>query len=244
MYLENVVIDAVDPVRLGGFWAEALGAEIITGQHDLVEARLLLDEETGAFLDLCFPQVPEPPTDPQRLHLDLHGGDRQAQVVRRLTGLGAALADIGQGPVPWTVLADVEGNPFCVMEDRTEYRSTGPIAGLPLDSSNPDRDAEFWAELSGWTEIAGKAPRSLQHRTGHGPLLELCPESAQKAPGTKNRMHLDVRLQDGESLADATVLVRELGGRALDPDWGELPWQVCADPSGNEFCLLPAPARR
>jgi predicted enzyme related to lactoylglutathione lyase len=240
MYLENVVIDAVDPVRLGTFWAEAVGAEFITGLPDLVEARLMLDEQTGAFLDLCLPQVPEPPADPQRLHLDLHGGDQQDQVVRRLTELGARPLDIGQGPVPWTVLADVEGNPFCVMEDRPEYRSTGPIAGLPLDSSSPDRDAEFWAELSGWTEVAGKAPHSLQHPSGHGPLLELCPEPAPKQPGIKNRMHLDVRLQDGESLEGATERVRELGGSALDPDWGDLPWQVCADPSGNEFCLLPA----
>ena len=58
-------------------------------------------------LDLCFQRVPEPPpSEPPRLHIDLLGGAHQAEAVDRLLGLGARHLDIGQGDVPWVVLAD------------------------------------------------------------------------------------------------------------------------------------------
>ena len=89
--------------------------------------------------------------------------------------------DIGQGDVPWVVLADPEGNPFCVMEERPEYATSGPIAALPLDSADPARDAAFWAELSGWQPVSSAMPAALRHPSGRGVLLELCPEPAPSA---------------------------------------------------------------
>ena len=142
--------------------------------------------------------------------------------------------------MPWVVLADPRGNPCCVMEDRAAYVDTGPIAALPLDSAEPDRDAEFWSWLTGWTDAVGVAPRSLRHPSLRGPLLELCPEPAPKG-ATKNRMHLDVRLESGDDPDDIAASIADRGGRREHhPEWGELPWQLYADPSGNEFCVLPA----
>jgi hypothetical protein len=65
---------------------------------------------------LVFVAVPEAKTVKNRLHLDLRpvGGSHQGEV-ERLIGLGARPADIGQGEVPWVVLADPEGNEFCVL---------------------------------------------------------------------------------------------------------------------------------
>ena len=83
-------------------------------------------------------------------------------------------------------------------------------------------------------------PAALRHPSGRGVLLELCPEPAPKAPGAKNRLHLDLRLERDDDADAVAARVVELGGRALDPGWGELPWRVMADPSGNELCLLPA----
>ena len=166
MYLENLVFDAVDPQRLGRFWEAVVGGERLTDEPDGFETRLAI--EGGPVLDLCFQRVPEPPSEPPRLHLDLLGGARQAEEVDRLLGLGARHLDIGQGDVPWVVLADPEGNPCCVMEDRAAYADTGPIAALPLDSADPDRDAEFWSWLTGWTDVAGVAPRSLRHPSLRG----------------------------------------------------------------------------
>ncbi|MDO9496008.1 MAG: VOC family protein [Nocardioides sp.] len=237
MYLENLVFDAVDPQLLGRFWETALGCEQLTDEPAGYETRLTV--EGGPVLDLCFQRVPETPTDAPRLHLDLFGGAGQADVVERLLGLGARHLGIGQGDVPWVVLADPAGNPCCVMEERATYADTGPIAALPLDSAAPERDAEFWSWLTGWTESPGLAPRSLRHPSMKGPLLELCSETSPKGP-VKNRLHLDVRLEAGEDPDVVAAAIAERGGHELHPGWGELPWRSYADPSGNEFCVLPA----
>jgi hypothetical protein len=238
MYLENLVFDAVEPQRLGRFWESVVGGERLTDEPDAFETRLAI--EGGPVLDLCFQRVPELPSSKPRLHLDLRGGALQAGEVDRLLGLGARHLDVGQGDVPWVVLADPEGNPCCVMEDRAVYVDTGPIAALPLDSADPDRDAKFWSWLTGWTPSPGR-PRSLRHPSLRGPLLELCPEPAPKGM-TKNRLHLDIRLQTEDDPDEVAAGIAERGGRELHPDWGELPWRTYADPSGNELCVLPAPS--
>jgi hypothetical protein len=237
MYLENLVFDAVDPRRLGRLWEAVVGGERLTDEPDAFETRLTI--EGGPVLDLCFQRVQEPPSEPLRLHVDLLGGAHQAEGVDRLLGLGARRLDIGQGDVPWVVLADPEGNPCCVMEDRAAYSDTGPIAALPLDSADPDRDGDFWSWLIGWKDVAGVGPRTLRHPSLRGPLLALCPEPAPKG-AAKNRLHLDARLEAGENLDDVVAAISERGGRELHFDWGDLPWRVCADPSGNELCVLPA----
>lgn len=237
MYLENVVVDATDPQTLGRFWEAALGTETLTDEHEGFETRLTVPD--GPVLDLCFQRVPEQPAEPQRLHLDLRGAEEQQEVVERLLALGATRADIGQGDVPWVVLADPEGNPFCVMEERTAYAGTGPLAALPLSVADPERDRDFWQWLTGWAPVGGHGLPSLRHPSGRGPLLELCPEVRPKGPA-KNRMHLDVRLEPGDDADAVATAIAEHGGRELHFDWGVLPWRHYADPSGNEFCVLPA----
>nr|WP_235499109.1 VOC family protein [Aeromicrobium sp. Leaf291] len=153
MRLENIVWDSPDPRALGHFWAEALGADVLTEDDDGLEARLHLAPQV--FLDLCFPPASTPADVPQRLHLDLRGAEQQHAVAERLVGLGARRVDIGQGDVPWVVLADPDGNAFCVMEDRPAYRAgSGPVAALPLDCADPDREARFWAAVTGWAPTA------------------------------------------------------------------------------------------
>jgi glyoxalase superfamily protein len=237
VYLENVVIDATDPHTLGRFWEAALGTEMLTDEPEGYETRLTVPD--GPVLDLCFQPVPESSAAPQRLHFDLKGAEEQQSVVERLVGLGASHADIGQGEVPWVVLADPEGNPFCVMEERAAYVDTGPVAALPLDVADPDRGRDFWRWLTGWVPVGGSGLHGLRHPSHRGPLLELCPEVAPKG-AEKNRMHLDLRLEAGD---DADAVAREIagrGGRELHFDWGDLPWRHFADPSGNEFCVLPS----
>jgi len=237
VYLENVVVDATDPQVLGRFWEAALGTETLTDEPAGYETRLAIPD--GPVLDLCFQRVPEPPTEPQRVHLDLRGAEEQQSVVARLLGLGAGHADIGQGEVPWVVLTDPEGNPFCVMEERASYADTGPLAAIPLDSADPVRDQVFWSWLTGWTPVEGSDLPSLRHPSGRGPVLELCHEKQPKGPA-KNRMHLDVRLEPGDDADAVAQAIADRGGRELHFDWGDLPWRHHADPSGNEFCVLPA----
>ena len=239
MYLENLGLDALDPRTVGRFWQALLGGETLTDEPDLFETRLTV--EGGPVLDLCVQRVPEPPGEPVRLHLDVSGGVRRGEVVEQALALGARHLDIGQGDVPWVVLADPEGNPFCVMEERDEYAASGPVAALPLASADPARDAGFWAELSGWVPVSGpsSAPAALRHPSGCGPVLELLPEAAPHGEA-KNRLHLDIRLEEGDDPDAVLARVIELAGHEVHHDWGELPWRVVTDPSGNELCLLPA----
>ncbi|HEY5981598.1 MAG TPA: VOC family protein [Microlunatus sp.] len=239
MYLENLVFDASDPQRLGRFWQEAVGATMLIDEPDGYETRLSVDG--GPTVDLCFQRVPEPATEPARLHLDLLGGRRQQEVVEQLVGLGARHADIGQGDVPWVVLADPEGNAFCVLEAREEHTGTGPIAAVPIDAADPVTDARFWSWLTGWALVPSESATALRHPSGRGLVLEFCPEPQPKT-ATKNRLHLDVRLERGDDPDGVAAGIVARGGLELPARWGVLPWRTFRDPSGNEFCLIPARA--
>jgi hypothetical protein len=236
MYLENLAFDAVEPQRLGRFWEAAVGAATLTDTPDAFETRL--EVPGGPVLDLCFQRVAAPNTEPPRLHLDLSAGAGQDEVVDRLLRLGARRVDIGQGDVPWVVLADPEGHAFCVMEERAAYRDTGPVAAVPVHGTDAERDAAFWGALTGWQQYEGSAPASLRHPSGRGPVLEFFGDGRAKTG--KNRLHLDVRLEPGEDGEAVLADVIERGAERLDHDWGELAWRVLVDRSGNEFCILPA----
>ncbi len=107
---EQVVVDAVDPRTLAQWWANALGWVVATDTDDEAEIRPAADVVPG----LLFVPVRAARAGKNRLHLDFRPIDQQAEVAR-LLGLGATLADIGQGDTPWVVLADPEGNEFCVL---------------------------------------------------------------------------------------------------------------------------------
>ena len=110
---EQIVVDSEDPGRLARWWAEALGYVIVTDKPDEVEIRRNPDEIPG----LLFTPVPESKTVKNRLHIDLRPDDQEAEV-ERLVDMGARHVDIGQHDVSWVVLADPEGNEFCVLSDR------------------------------------------------------------------------------------------------------------------------------
>jgi predicted enzyme related to lactoylglutathione lyase len=110
---EQTLIDAHDPVGLGQWWARALGWVVANDDPDEYEIRPSPEQLPG----LMFARVPEPKTVKNRLHLDFRPDDRDAEV-ERLVGLGATRADIGQGEQTWVVLADPEGNEFCVLSSK------------------------------------------------------------------------------------------------------------------------------
>ena len=113
--IQCVVIDADDCERLARFWSEALGWRITYQSDD--EWAIEPPEgspEADVAPDILFVKVPDRKVVKNRVHLDLRPADQQAQV-DRLIGLGARRVDIGQGEVTWVVLADPEGNEFCVL---------------------------------------------------------------------------------------------------------------------------------
>ena len=114
--VQCVCVDAADPAGLASFWEAALGWRR-THQDD-VEVALeppAGSAEDGVVPDLLFLRVPGAKVGKNRLHLDLRPDDQEAEV-SRLKALGARPVDIGQGQdVSWVVLADPEGNEFCVL---------------------------------------------------------------------------------------------------------------------------------
>ncbi len=115
----TIVVDAADPKALGRWWAQALNWEVTyedDDETDVASGRGPDGKELEPFL--TFVSVTEQKTAKNRLHIDLAPDDRDAEV-ERLLGLGATRADIGQGDdVSWVVLADPEGNEFCVLSAR------------------------------------------------------------------------------------------------------------------------------
>jgi hypothetical protein len=107
---EQIVVDAQDPARLARWWAEALGYVIVHEAPDEVEIRRTPDELPG----LLFGSAPDVKAGKNRLHIDLRPDDQESEV-ERLVDMGARPVDIGQRNVPWVVLADPEGNEFCVL---------------------------------------------------------------------------------------------------------------------------------
>jgi catechol-2,3-dioxygenase len=108
-----VVIDAVDPEKVADFWCEVLGWQVM--ERDGADIGIAADETSWPRIDVL--QVPEAKTVKNRLHLDLRAdGSDTATELERLLALGARRVDIGQdADSSWVVLADPEGNEFCLL---------------------------------------------------------------------------------------------------------------------------------
>ncbi len=110
---EQTIVDAQDPVKLGEWWTKALGWVVVNDAADEYEIRPSPDRLPA----LLFVPINEPKLGKNRLHLDFRPDDRVAEG-NRLLDLGATRADVGQGEQSWIVLADPEGNEFCVLSSR------------------------------------------------------------------------------------------------------------------------------
>ena len=110
-----VCVDSPDPGRIADFWQAALGwRRTYEDPDEVVLEPPAGSPEDGVSPDILFLKVPEPKAGKNRLHLDLRPVDQAAEVAR-LEGLGARRVDIGQGEQSWVVLADPDGNEFCVL---------------------------------------------------------------------------------------------------------------------------------
>jgi predicted enzyme related to lactoylglutathione lyase len=112
LHPHNVVIDCADHAVVVPFWEAALGwtSQRINDQFVALRA----PAERGICFDILFQKVPEPKTAKNRAHIDFDAGDMAAEVAR-LVDLGASVvAEHNLGDFRWTIVADPEGNEFCV----------------------------------------------------------------------------------------------------------------------------------
>ncbi|MCU1375922.1 MAG: hypothetical protein JWO68_3208 [Actinomycetia bacterium] len=112
--IQAIDIDANDTDALATFWSDLLGWE----RKDEGDGEISIWPPDRSAPPLLLLQVPEGKQVKNRLHLDLRPDDQDAEVARALA-LGATRVDIGQGDVTWVVLADPEGNEFCILRRLT-----------------------------------------------------------------------------------------------------------------------------
>ena len=108
---DEICIDAHDPATLGAWWSTVLGWP----HHLSDDGDVVLEAPPGAGVNWIFIPVPDDKVVKNRIHLDFRPDDQQAEV-ERVIALGARHVDIGQtGDESWVVLADPEGNEFCIL---------------------------------------------------------------------------------------------------------------------------------
>ena len=237
--LVQVNFKARDDSALGRFWAEALGWGVSSegpGVTNVEPMGFVWPDPVAVCVDVV--SVPDPETVKYHVHLDLAttSAAHQAELVARLKELGATSADVGQGDVPWTVLADPEGNVFCVLEPRSIYRDTGPIAAVVVNCADPRAMARFWSEAMDWTlhEVTDDHA-SLRSAEGVGPYLEFL-RTPDKT--VRTRVHLDLMPYPGDDHAAEVARLRALGATDADVGQGDVPWMCLTDTEGNVFCVL------
>ncbi|MEU2432133.1 VOC family protein [Streptomyces sp. NPDC007861] len=234
-HLLALCFDANDPLRLARFWAGVLDWEFADDPHDGVA--LLPSDDTG--FRIRFLPAQERKAVPNRMHFDLTSAslDDQQRTVATALALGGRHIDVGQRPEEGhVVLADPDGNEFCVTEPGNKFLSDcGFIGALACDGSQ--EVGYFWSGALGWPlvwdqdqETAIRAPYGGPKITWGGPPL-------LPKPG-KNRLHFDLAPPaDGDRRAEVDRLL-SLGATRIGIGRDEAGRVAMADPDGNEFCVL------
>ena len=235
LQLDALCFDANDPIRLATFWGGVLGWETIDDPQDGMA--LLPSDDTGFRIRFLRSQVQK--VHQNLMHFDLTSTSLvvQQQTVARALELGARHIDIGQSPDDLhVVLADPEGNEFCVVEPGNNFLADcGFIGAISCDGSQ--QVGYFWSEALGWPlvwdqdeETAIRSPRGGPKISWGGPPL--------MSKSGRNRLHFDLAPSaDGNRQSEVERLV-SLGATRIDVGSSEVARIVLVDPDGSEFCVL------
>ncbi|HVQ91130.1 MAG TPA: VOC family protein [Mycobacteriales bacterium] len=230
--LDLAIFDAADIEKVGSFYAELTGWDVVRKDSDRFGVRSPNGQEIEfqRAPDHVAPRWPGQER-PQQFHLDLQVSDHQA-AAERAVGLGATrLAD---GP-SWITLADPAGHPF----DLCQKDGVGPVLDLfavTIDAPDASGLARFYADIAGM-EVSYDGPEGALI-TGGGRSLMFQQISDYNPPrwpdpAHPQQAHLDLLVRDVDP-AEARVL--ELGASRLDA--GGEQFRVYTDPAGHPFCLI------
>lgn len=218
---KDLCIDVTTPAVMATFWAGALGltAELLdTGAYRLVDD---VAEHT-----VWLNRVPEPRTVKQRVHLDVAVTD-----IAELVELGARVAD---EQLRWTVLSDPEGGELCAFARPVEELARYRLTEIVVDARDPEAIASWWGDRLGGAPEPSEDRRFWWLPPTAGLPTTWVFRSVPEAKRVKNRIHWDV-LGNSEGLV-------EVGSTLLRPAEIGRPWEVLADPEGNEYCVFPVHA--
>lgn len=229
--------DAQDPLALAHFWAGLLGWETADDPGD--GTVLLPNDDTG--FRIRFRATREPKAAQNHMHFDLTSTSLEDQrlVVARALELGGRHTDVGQSPDDGhVVLADPEGNEFCVIEPGNKFLADcGFIGALACDGSQAA--GYFWSRALGWPLVWDQDEETAIRSPHGGPKVTWGGPPPMPETG-KNRVRYDLAPTDGVDPRDEIDRLVALGARRIDGGPGEGdPGRVrMADPDGHEFCVL------
>ena len=235
-HLAALCFDANDPLDVARFWAEMLGWEMADDSRGGIV--LLPSDDTG--FRLRFVASQQQKVGQNHMHFDLTSNlTDQYETVARALALGARHIDIGQRPDEGhVVLADPEGNEFCVIEEGNKFLAECGFLGA-VSCNGSQAVGYFWSKALGWPlvwdqdeETAIRSPHGGPKITWGGPPLS--PKIG------KDRLHFDLAA-DGDLGAEIDRLVA-LGASRVDIGQRGVSWAVMADPDGREFCVSPPQA--
>ncbi|MBX7453818.1 VOC family protein [Mycolicibacterium sp. 3033] len=227
----TVVVESWDPLSLGEFWAQLLGCRLTADSRHAGGYAA----EVGDSIALLFLSSTASRADISRHHLDVASTslEHQAALMERAQILGARRADVGQGDVPWHVMADPENNLFCILEPRDEYRCSGALAAVVTHAKDPLTVGGFWSAVVD-APMTADHPELASVRYGSAaPALEFVRHP--EPPGGRGRIHLRLAATD----------------RHTDPAVGDsaLPCHLCGDsyvaltdPDQNHLCSADSPS--
>jgi predicted enzyme related to lactoylglutathione lyase len=228
---------ALDPTVVATFWSGVLGWELA---DDPIEGVRLLPADDTGFL-LRFVPTQEAKSGPNHIHFDLTSSspDEQQSTVERALTLGGRHTDVGQLPEEGhVVLADPEGNEFCVIEPGNNFLADcGFIGALSGDGSQAC--GYFWAEALDWPLVWDQDEETAIRSPQGGPKLTWGGPPLVPKQGSTYRPHFDLAPVDGDLTAEVARL-EALGASRVDVGPGHVGGVVMADPDGHEFCLQEA----
>ena len=227
--------DACDPPRLARFWGGVLGWEMVGHPDDGIV--LLPGDDTGFRIRFLPTKQPKVGLNQMHFHLTSTSLEDQQQTVARSLGLGARHMDVGQRPEEGhVVLADPEGNEFCVIEPGNDWLAgCGFFAELACEGSQ--EAGYFWSEALGWPLVWDQEQETAIRSPHGGPKISWGGPPLTPKTG-KYRLHFDLAPPvHGDQQAEVDRLV-SLGAARVDIGQGEASWVVMADPDGHEFCVL------
>ena len=234
-HLFALCFDANDPMRLARFWAGVLGWEMVDDPDGGIV--LLPSDDTGFRIEF-FP-TQEPKAGPNQMHFDLTSTslEDQQQTVTRALGLGARHIDVGQRPEEGhVVLADLEGNEFCVIGPGNDFLADcGFIGALASDGSQ--EVGYFWSRALGWPLVWDQDQETAIRSPHGGPKITWGGPPVAPKRG-KNRLHFDLAPPVDDDQETEVARLVSLGATRIDIGQGEVSRVVLADPDGNEFCVL------
>ncbi|MEV6288650.1 VOC family protein [Kribbella sp. NPDC051770] len=231
-WVRALCFDANDPELLARFWGGVLQLEVA---DDASGGKMLPAQDTETGFTLRFLPVPNEKWGPNQSHFDLTSAtaeDQQATVDRALA-LGGKHIDVGQTPDEGhVVLADPEGNEFCVIEAGNNFLANTAAIGA-LSSDGTQAVGYFWSKALDWPLVWDQDEETaIQSPHGGSKISWGGPPVAEKLG--RNRLHLELATDNVRAEADRLVT---LGATVT----GELADGVeLTDPDGNEFRLVTA----